>query len=211
MARIYAPNEAHNVEHGVTFINGVAMVPDENTELIAWFEARGYDVVPGDVLFLWDYQPGDLLRKFAPYAGITGVKEMSKKNLVAGLETVFISLMKIDIAKYDNIVFPEDVTVLDADTNQIDGGAKADPIYESAAKIIALLPEQVTATFEGGAKATVEVTSWADTTGYDTDKDGTGLTAKDYVFTATLGTVPNPFDATGAAAVTVKVAISEGT
>ncbi len=204
MARIYAPNEAHNVEHGVTFVNGVAMVPDANTELIAWFEARGYGVVPGDVLFLWDYQTGDLLRKFAPYAGIDDVKDKSKKELVAGLETVFLDLMKIDISAYDDIVFPEGVLILDS--NYIDGGKVDELTYENADAIKALLPDHVTATFAGGVKATVAITAWTDTDSYG---DGSTVTNKDYKFTATLGAVPLPFAAAGVTVV-VKVKVAAG-
>lgn len=209
MARIYAPNEAHNVEFGVTFVNGVAMVPDANADLLDWFEHNGYEVVVGsDTLFIWDYLPGSMLRQFAPYAGITVNDDTTKKDLVEGLEAALFDLMKITIAAYDNIAFPEGVAVLDPDSNKIKGGPKATPIYESAAKIEELLPDQVTATFSNGIKATVDVSGWVDTDNYDTDKAGGGLTAKDYRFTATLGAVPLPFAAAGVTVV-VKVNITE--
>jgi len=209
MARIYSPNEKHSCEYGVDFIHGAAAVPDADTATLAWFDARNYTIVAGsDTLSPWDLLPVEQLRIFAPYGGIDPAG-MTKAQLVAAIETTLISLMKITIAKYDNIAFPEGVTVIDADTNKIDGGTKTTPTYESAAKIIELLPTQATATFANGVKATVAITTWADTTGYDTDKDGTGLSAKDYVFTATLGTVPTPFSAAGVT-FTAKVNIGDG-
>lgn len=188
MARIYALNENHNCNYGVDFFNGVGAVPDANTGLIAWFTAKGYTIVAGsDTLSPWDYLPMSELQMFAPYAGINPAG-MTKDVLVAAIETVLITLMKIEITAFDAI----------ADVN---GGTVATPTYVNAAAVIAALPTTVTATFAGGAKATVPVTTWVDTDTYNK------AAAAKYTFTATLGTLPLPFANTAAVTATVEVEV----
>ncbi|NLA10807.1 MAG: hypothetical protein GX883_01625, partial [Firmicutes bacterium] len=160
MAKIYAPNEAHNVEHGVTFINGVAMVPDANTELIARFEARGYAVVPGDdALLLWDQWPVELLRMVGPLCGIDPVG-MAKQELVVGIETALTELMKITIEKFD------DINTEEIANNEIDGGDKNNPTYDIASKVIDVLPQVITATLGEGVRAVIPVEEWLETDTY---------------------------------------------
>ncbi len=188
MARIYALNENHNCDYGVDFINGVAAVPDANTKVIAWFTAHGYTVVTGsDSLSPWDLLPVEQLRIFAPYAGIDPAG-MTKDVLVEAIETVLITLMKIEITAFDAI----------ADVN---GGTIEEPVFTDAAAVIAALPTTVTATFLGGAKATVPVTTWVDTDTYNK------AAAAKYTFTATLGTLPLPFANTAAVTATVEVEV----
>jgi len=188
MARIYSVNQHHNCDYGVDFINGVASVPDANAKLIAWFTAHGYTVVQGsDTLSPWDELSVEQLVVFAPYVGIdpTG---MAKAALVTAIETALITLMKIEITEFDAI-------------SDVDGGTVADPAYADATAVQATLPTTVTATFEGGAKATVPVTAWVDTDTYDK------TTAAKYTFTATLGALPLPFANTAAVTATVEVEV----
>ena len=188
MARIYSPNEDRSCDYGVDFINGAAAVPDAKTVLVNYFIHKGYVVVPGsDTLSPWDYLPKDELIIFAPYIGIdpTG---LTKAALVAAIETTLTSLVKIEITAFDAI--PD-----------VDGGTLATPKYADAAAVIAALPAYVTATFVGGAKATVPVTTWVDTDSYSK------LAAAKYTFTATLGTIPTPFANTAAVTATVEVEV----
>lgn len=188
MARIYALNEKHNCDYGVDFINGVAVVPDADTKVIAWFTAHGYTVVPGsDTLSPWDELPVEQLRIFAPFAGINPTG-MTKDLLVEAIETALITLMKIEILAFDAI----------ADMN---GGTVALPTYADANAVKAALPTTVTATFAGGAKATVPVAAWVDTDVYNK------AAAAKYTFTATLGTLPLPFANTAAVTATVEVEV----
>ena len=188
MARIYALNENHNCDYGVDFFNGVGAVPDANTGLIAWFTAKGYTIVAGsDTLSPWDYLPMSELKMFAPYAGINPAG-MTKDVLVAAIETTLITLMKIEITAFDAIA-------------DVSAGTIAAPVFENAAAVIAALPATVTATFAGGAKATVPVTTWV-----DTDTFNNAAAAK-YTFTATLGTLPLPFANTAAVTATVEVEV----
>lgn len=188
MARVYSPNETHNCDYGFDFFHGAAAVPDADINSLNWFLHNGYTVVPGsDTLSPWDYLPVEQLRIFAPYAGIdpTG---MTKQELVAAIETALITLMKIEITQFDAI--PD-----------IDGGTVADPVFDDAAAVIAVLPEFVTATFQGGAKATVPVTAWADTDTYNKAAAGK------YTFTATLGDIPTPFANSAGVTATVEVEV----
>mgnify|MGYP000887687600 CR=1 FL=1 len=188
MARIYAPNQHHNCDYGVDFINGVASVPDADVTTINWFTHHGYLVVPGtDTLSPWDLLPVEQLRIFAPFAGIDSTG-MTKAQLVMAIETALITLMKIEITAFDAI--PD-----------IDGGTIAEPVFADKDEVIAALPEFVTATFANGSKATVPVTAWADT---DTYNKGT---AGKYTFTATLGAIPLPFANTAGVTATVKVEV----
>ena len=187
MARIYSPNESHSCDYGVDFFNGAAAVPDANTNTIGWFQNKGYTVVSGsDTLSLWDMLPVEQLRIFAPYAGIdpTG---MPKAVLVAAIETALLTLMKIEITAFDAI--PD-----------IDGGTTANPVFNDADAVKAVLPEFVTATFPNGSKATVPVTAWVDTDTYKT-------TAGSYTFTAQLGTIPLPFTVALGVTATVEVVV----
>jgi hypothetical protein len=189
MARIYSPHYGHSCDYGVDFFYGAAAVPDADLTTRAWFTARGYTVVPGsDTLSPWDYLPYETLVTFAPYAGIDPA-EMTKAQLVAAIETALITLMKIEITAFDAI--PD-----------IDGGTVAEPVFDDADAVKAVLPAFVTATFEGGAKATVPVTAWADTDTYNK-----GVAGK-YTFTATLGTIPTPFANTANSTATVEVVIA---
>lgn len=188
MARIYALNEHHTCDYGVDFINGVAAVPDADTNTIAWFTDKHYTVIPGsDTLSPWDMLPVEQLRIFAPYAGIdpTG---MTKAVLVAAIETALITLMKIEITKFDTIA-------------DLDGGTVAEPVFADADAIKAILPDYVTATFANGSKATVPVTAWVDTDTYSK------LAAAKYTFTATLGDLPLPFANTAAVTATIEVEV----
>lgn len=188
MARIYSPNEKHSCDYGVDFIYGAAVVPDADTRLIAWFTHQGYTVVAGsDTLSPWDLLPVEQLRIFAPYAGINPAG-MTKAALVAAIETALITLMKIEITKFDAIA-------------DVDGGTLAEPVYADAAAVQAVLPEFVTATFANGSKATVPVTAWVDTDTYSK------LAAAKYTFTATLGDLPLPFANTAAVTATVEVEV----
>lgn len=188
MARIYSPNEAHSCDYGVDFIYGVAAVPDTETITIDWFQDRGYTIVSGsDSLSPWDLLPVEQLRIFAPYAGIDHIG-MTKAQLVAAIETALITLMKIEITAFDSI--PD-----------IDGGTLAEPVFDDAAAVKAVLPEFVTATFANGSKATVPVTAWTDTDTYSK------LAAAKYTFTATLGTIPTPFANTASVTATVEVEV----
>lgn len=196
MARIYALNESHECDYGVDFVNGAAAVPDANTALVNWFVHNGYIVVPGsDTLSPWDLLPVEQLRIFAPYAGIdpTG---MTKAALVVTIETALITLMKIEITAFDDI--NTDVIV----DNEIDGGTTVDPVFEDADAVKAVLPDYVTATFEGGIKATVPVTAWVDTDTYN------AAAAASYTFTATLGPIPLPFANTAEVTATVEVVVA---
>lgn len=189
MARIYAPNEAHNCDFGVDFIHGAAAVPDANTDLVSWFIHHGYLVVPGsDTMSPWDLLPVELLCIFAPYAGIdpTG---MPKPVLVAAIETALITLMKIEITAFDALA-------------DIDGGTTADPVFADADAIKAVLPDYVTATFADGIKVTVPVTAWVDTDTYNK------ATAASYTFTATLGPIPLPFANSANKTATVEVVVA---
>lgn len=189
MARIYALNESHECDYGVDFVNGAAAVPDANTALVNWFVHNGYIVVPGsDTLSPWDLLPVEQLRIFAPYAGIDPAG-MTKATLVAAIETALITLMKIEIAEFDEI-------------DDIDGGTTADPVFEDADAVKAALPDYVTATFEGGIKATVPVTAWVDTDTYN------AAAAASYTFTATLGPIPLPFANTAEVTATVDVVVA---
>jgi len=189
MARIYSPNESHSCDYGVDFINGVAAVPDADARLIAWFTNQGYTVVPGsDTLSPWDLLPVEQLVIFAPYAGIDPT-DMTKAELVEAIETALITLMKIEITQFDPI--PE-----------IDGGTVADPVFNDANAVKAVLPEFVTATFPNGSKATVPVTAWVDTDTYKT-------TAGSYTFTAQLGTIPLPFTVALGVTATVEVVVGQ--
>lgn len=189
MARIYALNESHGCDYGVDFIHGAAAVPDANISLVNWFIHKGYIVVPGsDTLSPWDFLPVEQLRAFAPYAGIDPAG-MAKATLVGAIETALITLMKIEIAKFDAIA-------------NIDGGTIADPVFADADAVKAVLPDYVTATFANGSKATVPVTAWADT---DTYNKGT---AASYTFTATLGPIPTPFANTASVTATVEVVVA---
>ena len=144
MARIYALNESHNYDYAVDFINGAAAVPDADTDLVNWFTNHGYVVVAGsDTLSPWDLLSTAQLAIFAPYAGINPAG-MTKAVLVAAIETALITLMKIEITAFDAIA-------------DVDGGTVADPTYADAAAVQAALPAYVSATFAGGAKATVPV------------------------------------------------------
>lgn len=189
MARVYSPNENHNCDYGVDFVNGAAAVPDANTELLAWFEKNHYTIVEGsDTLSPWDQLPVEQLRAFAPYGGIDPAG-LTKAELVAAIETALITLMKIEITQFDEIA-------------DIDGGTIADPTYADAAAIQAILPEYVTATFQNGVKATVPVTAWVDTDTYNP------AAAASYTFTATLGTLPLPFANTAKVTATVEVVVA---
>lgn len=188
MARIYALNVDHNCDYGVDFINGVAAVPDANTDLVAWFTAKGYTIVAGsDTLSPWDFLPVSELEMFAPHLGIDATG-MTKDILVSAIETALITLMKIEITEFDTI---EDV----------DGGTVATPTYADATAVIAALPTVVTATFDDGIKATVPVTTWVDTDTYNKGAAGK------YTFTATLGTLPLPFANTATVTATVDVEV----
>lgn len=188
MPRIYSANENHSCDYGVDFIYGAAAVPSSDTALIAWFTKTGYTIVQGsDTLSPWDCLPVEQLRIFAPYTGIDP-EGMTKAQLVAAIETALITLMKIEITEFDAI--PD-----------IDGGTTAEPVFADAAAVKAALPTAVTATFEGGVKATVPVTAWADTDTYNS------AAAAKYTFTATLGTIPTPFANTAGATATVEVEV----
>lgn len=188
MARIYSPNPSHSCDYGVDFYNGVAAVPDAETELISWFSHRNYTVVNGsDTLSPWDYLSTAQLATFAPYAGIDSAG-LTKAQLVAAIETALITLMKIEITAFDAI--PD-----------IAGGTASKPVFADATAVKAALPETVTATFAGGAKATVPVTAWVDTDTYN------AAVAGKYTFTATLGTIPTPFANTAAVTAVVDVEI----
>ncbi len=189
MARIYSPNEGHSCDFGVDFTYGAAAVPDANTKVIGWFQARGYTIVPGsDTLSPWDLLPVEQLRIFAPYGGINPAG-MTKAQLVAAIETALITLMKIEITQFDDIA-------------DVDGGTTADPVFADADAIKAVLPNYVTATFANGSKATVAVTAWADTDTYNK------AAADSYTFTATLGAIPLPFANTAGATATVEVVVA---
>ena len=186
MARIYALNESHNCDFGVDFIHGVAAVPDAKTDLLAWFTGHGYLVVPGsDTLSPWDYLTVEQLIIFAPYVGIDPAG-LTKAALVSGIETALISLMKIEITKFDAI--PD-----------IDGGTLAEPVFADKDAVIAALPASVTATFANGSKATVPVAGWTDTDTYNK------AAAAKYTFTATLGDIPLPFANTANVTATVEI------
>ena len=188
MSRIYSINPHHSCYYGVDFYNGAAAVPTADTALIAWFTAKGYTVVAGsDTLSPWDYLTIEQLAGFAPYAGINPAG-MTKAALVTAIETALITLMKIEITAFDAIT-------------DVDGGTLAEPTYANAAAVIAALPTTVTATFAGGAKATVPVTTWVDTDTYNK------AAAAKYTFTATLGALPLPFANTAVVTATVEVEV----
>lgn len=188
MARIYAPNESHNCDFGVDFIHGVAAVPDADVNTINWFTGHGYSIVPGsDTLSPWDYLTVEQLIIFAPYLGIDPAG-MTKQALVAGIETALITLMKIEITKFDAL----------ADVN---GGTVAEPVFADKDAVIAALPAFVTATFANGSKATVPVTGWTDTDTYNK------AAAAKYTFTATLGDIPLPFANTANVTATVEIEV----
>jgi hypothetical protein len=188
MARIYAPNQHHNCDYGVDFINGVGAVPDANAALLAWFTAHGYLVVPGtDTLSPWDLLTLEQLQIFAPFAGIDPAG-MPKAVLVGAIETALITLMKIEITAFDAI--PD-----------VDAGTLAEPVFANANEVIAALPSHVTATFPNGSRATVPVAAWVDTDTYNA-----GAAAK-YTFTATLGALPLPFANTAVVTATVEVEV----
>lgn len=189
MAKIYAPNEQHNCDYGVDFIHGVAAVPDADTATLEWFTAKGFTVVTGsDTLSPWDYLPVEMLRVFAPYAGIDASGK-TKKQLVLGIEAALITLMKIEIEEFDAIA-------------NVVAGTTAEPKYADANAVKAVLPASVTATFENGSKATVPVSSWANTDTYN------AAAAASYTFTATLGTIPLPFTVKAGVSATVEVVVS---
>lgn len=191
MARIYSPNEAHNVAYGVRFIYGAAAVPDAKTSVVAWFQARGYTVVAGsDTLGVWDLQPVELLRDVAPMCGVNPAGK-TKAQLVAGIEAALVTHMKIEITQFDAI--PD-----------IPAGKAGSAKYANATAVKAILPTHVTATIgTSGVKATVPVTSWADTDTYN------AAVAASYTFTATLGTLPLPFANTAGVTATDEVVVSE--
>ena len=175
MARIYSPNPGHSCDYGVDFINGVAAVSDDDAHLINYFTNKGYTVVAGsNKLSPWDYLTIEQLRVFAPYAGITP-GDNPKHELIRLIETTLLTLMKIEIAAFDDI--PD-----------IDGGKAGDLTYADGDAVIAILPDFVTATFDNGLIATVPVTTWTNSDSY-----GSSSTAGKYTFTATLGDIPLPF------------------
>jgi hypothetical protein len=187
VAKIYSPNESHNCDYGVDFINGVAAVADANTKLIAWFTAKGYTVVAGtDTLTNWDKMTSAELAVIAPYMGIDPVGK-TKAVLVAAIETALLTLMKIEITAFDAIA-------------DVAGGTVAVPTYANATAVKAALATTVVATI-GGGKATVPVTAWVDTDTYDK------TTAGKYTFTATLGALPLPYANTGNHTATVEVEV----
>lgn len=189
MARIYSVNQHHSCDYGVDFINGVAAVPDTDTNTIAWFISRGYTVVSGsNVLSPWDYLTLEQLRVFAPYIAYDTTGK-TKKEIVAAIEAALITLMKIEITEFD--VIPNIV-----------GGKVGAATYADAAAVKAILPATVTSTFENGTIATIPVTAWADTDTYNA-----GVAAS-YTFTATLGDLPLPFANTAKATATVEVVVT---
>ena len=91
-------------------------MPDANTATLAWFTAKGFTVVTGsDTLSPWDHLPVETLRIFAPYVGIDASGK-TKNQLVSGIETALITLMKIEIEEFDAIA-------------NVDAGTTADPKY----------------------------------------------------------------------------------
>ena len=170
MARIYSDNESHSCNYGVDFINGAAVVPDAETEVIAWFTLKGYTVVPGvDALSHWDCLTKETLVNFAPAVGVDP-EGMTKAELVAAIEAQ-LALMKIDITAFDAIA-------------NVDGGTVAEPEYANAAAVIAALPDEANANNDAVA---IPVTNWVDTDTYNPAVAGS------YTFTATLGDLPVPY------------------
>ncbi|PKM69174.1 MAG: hypothetical protein CVU95_00910 [Firmicutes bacterium HGW-Firmicutes-2] len=186
MARIYSPSQSHSCDYGVDFINGVAVVPDADTDVLAWFTSKGYTVVTGkDVLSPWDYLKAEELAMFSAYAGINPTG-LTKLELVTQIESQ-LELMKIEITEFTAI-------------DNVDGGTVAVPTYADAAAVIAALPVLVEC---DAGTVLVPVTTWVDTDTYDIE------TAGSYTFTATIGTLPVPYANTGAFTVTVEVIIAE--
>ncbi|PKM65995.1 MAG: hypothetical protein CVU86_06995 [Firmicutes bacterium HGW-Firmicutes-11] len=184
--RIYAPNDAHESNYVVPFVEGVAALDDGDTKL-AWFTAKGYEIVSGtNRITPIDRLPFAELIRLAPFVGVNPANK-EKFELVALIEAAVKTVYKLTIAAFDAIA-------------NVSAGTVAVPLFADAAAVIAALPTSVKATLADGTVATVPVTTWVDTDTYDP------AVAASYTFTATLGTIPAPFATAVTASVEVVVA-----
>lgn len=188
MARIYADNPDHNCDYAVDFVNGVAVVPAEQTVLIAWFTAKGYTIVQGsDTLSPWDKLTAAQIVEFAALCGIATAGK-TKQELVAAIETALITIAKYEIASFDALTARS-------------AGTVAVPLFVDAAAVKAALPTRVKATLANGMIADVPVSAWVDTDTFNK------AAAASYTFTATLGALPVPYANTAAGTATVEVVV----
>lgn len=193
MAKIYAPNEDCTRDMGVEFINGVAVIPDTKTALIAWFVAQGYTSEDGDALLLWDYLPMAFLVEHAQYLGVNPAG-MKKHELVEELHEKANPLPvdpdKVVIVGFDaiNLAVKVNGDYVEIDDNGIDGGDTKTPVFANAAAVQAVLPDTVVAELSSGIKIIVAVEEWEDTDTYDAGA------AKSYAFTAQFNELPFELD-----------------
>jgi hypothetical protein len=187
MARIYSTDESHSCDYGIDFYNGAAAIPESESAVIAEFVEKGYAKVEGvDSLLPWDYLTKAQLIDFAKFAGIA-ITTQTKAKLVDEIEAALITLMAYEITAFDPIA-------------DVDAGKAGSAAYANAAAVKAVLPARVTAAVDG-KRVSVPVSVWVDTDTYNP------ASAAKYTFTATLGTVPQPFANTAAATATVEVEV----
>lgn len=193
MAKIYAPNEDCTRDLGVEFINGVAVIPDAKTDLIAWFEDQGYTAEDGEALLLWDYLSMAFLAKHAQYLGVNPAG-MKKHELVVELHEKAHPLPvdpdKVTIVGFDaiNMVVKVNGDYIEIDANEIDGGDIKTPVFANAEAVQAVLPVTVVAELSSSIKIILAVEEWEDTDIYDVGAAG------DYTFTAQFDNLPFELD-----------------
>ncbi len=187
MARIYSVNVNHNYKvGGVEFVNGVAVVEDTETEMLNYFENKGYEVITGDDSNLTELEKLNLeqLKEIAEELKIV-------KNYTSKKEAL------TDIKGQSN-AFTIEITEFDVE--DIDGGDTENPIFKDATEVIEALPQFVTA---NGAGTLIEVDSWADTDNYNASVAGT------YTFTGTISELPEPYANTASTPLTIDVIVAE--
>lgn len=184
MARIYSINQDHSCDYGIDFINGVGVVPDANTGLIAQFTAKGYTSVAGkDALSPLDYLTKAQLVSLAAYFGVNATGK-TKAQLIVEYETQ-LAAAKIEITAFTAI-------------DDVSAGTVAVPLFANATAVKAALPTSVLCS---AGSAEVPVTAWVDTDTFNKAAAGS------YTFTATLGALPAPYANTGVHTATVEVVV----
>ena len=83
--RIYAPNDAHESNYVVPFVEGVAAL-DDGDPMLDWFTAKGYEIVSGtNRITPIDRVPMSELIRLAPFVGVNPANK-EKYELVALIE-----------------------------------------------------------------------------------------------------------------------------
>lgn len=125
MARIFSPVESHSCDYGVDFYNGVAVVPDEKTDVLRRFENKGYTVIEGNDEELTEVEklPSEVLKEMA---GLLDLNQNATKaallNMIETQRTAIKTLAKTSYSITDISVLTRTEAVADGQPTQVNDG-----------------------------------------------------------------------------------------